>query len=134
MAAYNAGLGINKATAYEFRALTDPTFNYQAERSLIRQAYVRAGATEPVWEETHSGYLFLYRQYDKIQRVDNAYWWFPYPLEFRSSPHRKRLMRESGLLEYWREHGFPPQCKPVGEDDFECILPETPRRTRNLVN
>jgi TolB-like protein len=134
MAAYNAGRGINKATAYEYRALTDPTFDYQAERSLIRQAYVRAGATEPEWDETHSGYLFLYRQYDKIQRVDNAFWWFPYPLEFRDSPHRKRIMRESGLLEYWRGHGFPPQCKPVGDDDFECILPETPRATRNLVN
>mgnify|MGYP001823435093 FL=1 len=134
MAANNAGRGINKATAYEFRALTDPTFDYQAERPLIRQAYIRAGETEPEWDETNPNYLLLYRQYDKIQSVDNAYWWFPYPLEFRRSPHRKRLMRESGLLEYWREHGFPQQCKPLGDDDFECVLPETPRTTRNLVN
>jgi tetratricopeptide (TPR) repeat protein len=133
-AAYNAGRGINRATAYEFRALTDPTFDYQAERPLMRQAYVRAGETEPEWEETNPNYLFLYRQYDKIQSADNAYWWFPYPQEFRESPHRKRLMREVGLPEYWRKHGFPPQCKPVGEDDFECVLPEAPRRTRNLVN
>jgi len=29
-------------------------------------------------------------------------------------------MTASGLPEYWRKHGFPPQCKPVSKDDFEC--------------
>ena len=134
LAANNSGGGINKATAYEYRALTDPSFDYTAEKSLIDQAYFRAGAAEPDLDETHPNFLFLYRQYDQIRSVDLAYWWFPYPLEFRDSPHRKRLMRETGLPEYWRKHGFPPQCKPLGEDDFECVLPEAPRRTRNLVN
>ena len=134
LASHNAGRGIHKATAYEYRALTDPTFDYKAEKSLIRQAYFQAGATEPAWDETHPNYLFLYGQYDQIRRIDLPYWWFPYPLEFHDSPHRKRLMRETGLPEYWRKHGFPPQCKPVGEDDFECVLPEAARRTRNLVN
>jgi hypothetical protein len=22
--------------------------------------------------------------------------------------------------DYWRKHGFPPQCKPIGDSDFEC--------------
>ena len=27
---------------------------------------------------------------------------------------------EAGLPAYWRKHGFPPQCRPVGADDFKC--------------
>jgi adenylate cyclase len=135
MASHNAGRGINKATAYEYRAMTDPAFDYGAEKSLIDQAYYPAGEAEPVWDPTHPNYLFLYRQYDQLHTSDLPYWWFPYPLEFRESPHRKRLMREIGLPAYWRKHGFPEQCKPVGNDDFECTYSEAPRsRSRNLVN
>jgi hypothetical protein len=25
-----------------------------------------------------------------------------------------------GQPEYWRQHGFPPQCRPLDEQDFEC--------------
>jgi len=25
-----------------------------------------------------------------------------------------------GIYDYWLVAGFPPQCRPVGEDDFEC--------------
>ena len=28
--------------------------------------------------------------------------------------------KESGVLDYWHERGFPPQCRPIGSDDFEC--------------
>jgi hypothetical protein len=27
---------------------------------------------------------------------------------------------KSGLWWYRHAHGFPPQCRPVGADDFEC--------------
>ena len=120
MAAYNAGRGINKATNYEYRAMTDPAFDYRAEKSLIDQAYYPAGEAEPVWDPTHPNYLFIYRQYDQLHNSDLPYWWFPYPLEFHDSPHRKRLMREMGMPAYWRKHGFPSQCRPLGADDFEC--------------
>ena len=135
LAAMNAGRGINKATVYEYRAMTDPTFDYEAEKSLIEQAYYQAGADEPVWRPEHPNFLFLYGQYDQLHESDLPYWWFPYPLDFRDSPHRKRIMREMGMPDYWREHGFPSQCKPVGDDDFECVFAEAPRSpTRSLVN
>jgi TolB-like protein/Tfp pilus assembly protein PilF len=120
LAAERAGRGINKSTPYEYRAFTDPAFDYEAEKSLIDQAYYRAGAAEPEFGPSNTDYLFVYRQYDQLQRAEMQYWWFPYPLEFRESPHRKRMIREVGLPEYWRKHGFPPRCKPVGDDDFEC--------------
>jgi TolB-like protein len=120
LTANNAGQAINKATAYEYRALTDPALDYKAEKTLIDQAYFRPGAAEPEWDPANPDFLFLYGQYDQIHSSELAYWWFPYPLEFRNSPHRKRMMREVGLPEYWRKHGFPPQCRPLGDDDFEC--------------
>jgi TolB-like protein/Tfp pilus assembly protein PilF/uncharacterized membrane protein YhaH (DUF805 family) len=118
--AWNAGAGINNATNYEYRALTDPNFDYAAEKIGIEQAYYRAGEDAPAWDPLHSDYLFQYRRYDQIQTPELQYWWFPYPQDFRDSPHRKRLIRLMGLPEYWRKHGFPARCRPVGADDFEC--------------
>ncbi len=46
--------------------------------------------------------------------------WFPAMQGYRRSPEFKEHARASGLPEYWRKHGFPPQCKPLGKDDFEC--------------
>jgi TolB-like protein/tetratricopeptide (TPR) repeat protein len=39
---------------------------------------------------------------------------------YRRSPEFKEHIHASKLLDYWRTHGFPPQCRPVGENDFEC--------------
>jgi len=33
---------------------------------------------------------------------------------------RHNVLAEMHLPEFWRENGFPPQCRPVGDDDFEC--------------
>jgi len=37
-----------------------------------------------------------------------------------NSSQIKTYLRNSNVVTYWRQHGFPPQCKPLGEDDFEC--------------
>jgi adenylate cyclase len=47
--------------------------------------------------------------------------WGPEYAGYRRSPQFRRFMRNSGALDYWREHGYPPQCQPVGDDDFECV-------------
>ncbi|NIL95246.1 MAG: hypothetical protein GTO71_12605 [Woeseiaceae bacterium] len=46
--------------------------------------------------------------------------WDPMMQRYRQSAEFKYFIRESGVFEYWREAGFPPQCRPLGEDDFEC--------------
>jgi adenylate cyclase len=120
LSAFNAGRRTHRATVYEVRALMDPAFDYEAEKALIDQAYFPAGSAEARWGPWHGDFLFHYRLYDQIDVIELPYWWFPYPLEFRNSPHRKRLMREIGIPAYWRKHGFPPQCRPLGSDDFEC--------------
>ena len=32
----------------------------------------------------------------------------------------KTLMRNAGLVDYWKKHGWPDRCRAKGEDDFEC--------------
>ncbi len=61
--------------------------------------------------------------------------WHPDGDEYRKTEVYKAAVRESGTLAYWQALGFPPQCKPVGKDDFECTATNTPRRrARGLVN
>ena len=46
--------------------------------------------------------------------------WERLPASFRNSPGFKRALERLGVPAYWRKHGFPPQCRPVGATDFEC--------------
>jgi adenylate cyclase len=46
--------------------------------------------------------------------------WSPSLRAYRRSPEFKAHAIASGLPEYWRKHGFPRQCRPVGNDDFKC--------------
>jgi TolB-like protein/tetratricopeptide (TPR) repeat protein len=46
--------------------------------------------------------------------------WYPVMREARRLPEFRQLVRELGLLDYWREHGWGDFCKPTGETDFEC--------------
>jgi len=46
--------------------------------------------------------------------------WLPEFVKFRQSPHFKRIVAEFDMQTFWQSHGFPPQCRPIGENDFEC--------------
>ena len=46
--------------------------------------------------------------------------WEPVRPSFRNSPAFKRTLERLGVPAYWRKHGFPPQCRPLGATDFEC--------------
>lgn len=46
--------------------------------------------------------------------------WFDAYRDYRASPEFKRHLRRLGLPEFWQANGFPPMCRPLGEEDFEC--------------
>ncbi|NQV86035.1 MAG: hypothetical protein HQ492_03060 [Woeseiaceae bacterium] len=54
--------------------------------------------------DDYTSYICWNRSYKNLRRSD----------EFRS------YIRRSGIFGYWQQQGFPPQCRAVGADDFEC--------------
>lgn len=46
--------------------------------------------------------------------------WGPDYARYRQSPQFADFIRGSGVLDYWLAHGWPKQCRPLGEEDFEC--------------
>ena len=46
--------------------------------------------------------------------------WWPTPSSVRKTERFKTLMRNAGLVDYWRARGWPDLCKPVGTNDFAC--------------
>ena len=46
--------------------------------------------------------------------------WHPALAEYRKSDQFKGYIRQSNIEEYWRKHGWPDMCRPLGDDDFEC--------------
>ncbi len=107
----------------DYRAITEPDFNFETERTAIETAYERADGKPLDWTSDRGQDLaFQYRNYAAVKNphTGTQFWWFPYPEVLKASPHPKRWMIELGLPEFWRENGFPAQCRPVGDDDFEC--------------
>jgi hypothetical protein len=48
------------------------------------------------------------------------YFWLPLFEDVRRVPDFKSLVRDLGLVDYWREYGWPPFCRPLDGEDFEC--------------
>ena len=46
--------------------------------------------------------------------------WSPALAEYRASDAFKDFIRQTKMNAYWRKHGWPDLCRPLGDDDFEC--------------
>ena len=67
----------------------------------------------------------LLRAYDRAARYDGRVTtlvaqWDPVRADFRGSTAFRRLIERQGIPDYWREHGYPPACRPKDDDDYEC--------------
>jgi TolB-like protein len=99
-----------------FRALTDRTFNDRDRQDAI--ALVRRSKNNLTFVPSA---LLVLKAYEEITSSETApaIWWARDGTWLKSES-RKRLMQSWHLPEYWRKYGFPPQCKPIGDSDFEC--------------
>jgi adenylate cyclase len=99
-----------------FRALTDTTFNDRDRHDAA--ALVNRARNSRTWVPSA---LLILKAYEEITSTDMApaIWWARDDAWLKSQS-RKRLMESWHLPEYWRKHGFPPQCRPIGESGFEC--------------
>ena len=59
-------------------------------------------------------------EYVRPDDFNNSWIWQEENERFRKSEYFKPMVRELGLPVYWREKGFPPRCRPLGEGDFAC--------------
>jgi adenylate cyclase len=46
--------------------------------------------------------------------------WSPSLAKVRQTQRFKTLVRDVGLVDYWRAHGWPDLCRPQGDTDFAC--------------
>jgi len=70
-----------------------------------------------------SSYLLAFRAYDRLTLLGTGqapWWWAPGYPGLATSDARHTAIEAANLPSYWRDHGFPPQCRPLGADDFEC--------------
>lgn len=57
---------------------------------------------------------------DYPEDLNELIFWQAAQQEMRQTDLFRQFIRQSGVLYYWQERGFPPQCRAVGEDDFAC--------------
>jgi adenylate cyclase len=56
---------------------------------------------------------------DGIGSVLRADWWMPESSAVRRDPRFAEIMQAIGLVDFWRESGWPDKCKPV-DDTVRC--------------
>lgn len=114
-----------------------PSFVDAWQRAVVGDSQARASAIDE-WNRAAAEHmpelvdapdiLFEAQAYERISVTSNAYFrthiayavWNPFYPGLRGGKEFKRLLRELAIEKYWRAYGFPPQCRPVGADDFEC--------------
>ena len=75
--------------------------------------YAYVGARERVFEH--------YERNLQIGIFVFPFWlWDPLYAPLRKTERFKALMRNAGLVDYWRAKGWPDLCRPMGADDFVC--------------
>jgi TolB-like protein len=55
-----------------------------------------------------------------IVAEQEAWYWLPLFRNYRASDEFKDAIRHYGYFAFWKESGYPPMCRPIGTDDFEC--------------
>ena len=101
-----------------FRALTDPTFSARDRQEAI--ALVDPAHTDPDGEIAAFWMLKAYDRMNGILTDAPFVIWDRSDPDWLKSPARRQMIQHWLLPPYWRAHGFPPQCQPVGSADFAC--------------
>ena len=111
----------------DYRFLTQPGYSVEQYRADLRRRYAMefpgevppdlvglSALPEPAAEaaDDELPLIILWSPYwPGLQRSE---------LREAALANRDRWIRAAGLHDYWRKHGFPPQCRPAGDDGFSC--------------
>jgi len=99
-----------------FRALTDPAFGPADRQEALALARPSGDPDADI------GTMLILKAYDRAGEfvTDTPPLWLKGDPDWIQSPARKRMIEQWRIPAYWRAHGFPPQCQPVGTSDFVC--------------
>jgi len=105
---------LNDARALLHKALDDPA-NSEGLRILIVAFWASA-----LGDQDLAMTALRRANIDMHARTANL-WLVSYSRGWRADPRFKAILRETGLVDYFRASGkWGDFCKPVGKDDFEC--------------
>ena len=57
----------------------------------------------------------------RLSSPRNQVVWYPLMSEGRQLQGFKALVTDLNRVAYWRASGWADLCRPLGDDDFECI-------------
>ena len=109
-----------------------PIFEGQHEagerQELINRFWEKLKLLRPDDRQTYNSPLFTGAMGDFDRATEIFYqhpgWrtriWNPALAEYRASAQFKGYVRQTRIEAYWRKHGWPDFCRPLGDDDFEC--------------
>lgn len=106
------------------RALSTPGVPHTKDEAIIDR-YL-ADKKDPLAQGIGPVFAYLWLgDYDRAGATDDGATsdimaWDRIPASFRNSAGMKQKLTRLGAPAYWRQHGFPPQCHPVGNSDFTC--------------
>ncbi len=100
-------------------AIEDPN----GDQKLRRARFDRWSESFGNRKVDNSLFLFAWKEYDRVT-LDTGdaetMVWTRFGAGFRNSQYFPKYIRDSGALKYWQAKGFPPRCRAVGTDDFQC--------------
>lgn len=104
-----------------FQALTNPDFDRVAAYRQLVGRIESAGFQLTQGVNLAWRVWFSYGVYDEMRYLgQSAFYWGRILPDYVASDARRRLIRSIGLPAYWRKHGFPDHCRPLGEDAVIC--------------
>jgi len=99
------------------QAAESPGADHSAGIAKLDQ-WLKQQGTDPKWRIDE---WIALGAYDRVEPVIDIFQiWLPSSSQFRKSVYFKPLVNQIGLHRFWREYEFPPRCRPIGEEDFEC--------------
>ena len=116
----NEVMGRSANNEASYRYYSDFNLSDEELDRMLRAIYVRAnGSLE--------GYTFNSGDFTIPTTNNHGRIWNPFDTNrFRLASREAYFVARQGVLadmqlpDFWREQGFPPQCRPIDDDDFEC--------------
>ncbi len=103
------------------RALVDPSLWPQAEAEM-RAFEAKTGLlnfNRVLMPDASDHAAELIRKLDVLRERSYSSWdlllWTKDLAYMRRDPAFQDYLRDNGILDYWKKHGFPEQCRPQGE-------------------